>query len=265
MKKCGLFIVSLFLLTGCSVKYNLIINEDNKVDETVIFSEKDDIIKQYNSNINNGIKDIATFYFSGENNISPEIKIDTTNINNKNNNGTSNYGLSRTFSSISEYGNGLFFNYYFKNSSIELKNNNYTIFGSGFNWDSVKNLSNDYKYKFDVDNITIAIKLPYVVIENNATNINKNENIYYWIFNSDNYKENYIKLVYSNNQKWEKPTEPKNNNIIENLIENISEGSINGQIFMKENKWPIILFIIALVIGVLFLFFRKKINKNDEL
>lgn len=265
MKKYLLFIVSLFLLTGCSVKYNLVINENGKVDETVIFSEKDEVIKQYNSNVNNGIKDIANFYFSGENNINPEIIIDTTNINNKKSNGTSNYGLSRTFSSINEYGSGLFFNYYFKNSSIESQNSNYVIFASGFNWDSVKNLSNDYKYKFNVDKITIAIKLPYTVIENNATRINKDENIYYWVFTNDNYKNINMKLVYSKNTLWEKPVDQKENNVIEDLIENISGGSVNGQNFMKENKWPIILFIIVLVIGCVFLIFKKKINKNDEL
>lgn len=265
MKKYIIFIVSIFLLTGCNVKYNLVINENGKVDETVLFSENDDVLKQYNSNINNGIKDIANFYFSGENNISPEIIIDTTNLNSKKNGSTSNYGLSRNFSSISEYGTGLFFNYYFKESKIQQENNNWILFGSGFNWDSVKNLSSDYKYKFNVDNITIAIKLANKVIENNASKINKDENIYYWVFNKDNYNDNYIKLVYSKNDKWEKPVTKKENNIVENFIENISDGSINGQTFMQENKWPIILFIIALVISALFLFFRKKINKNDEL
>lgn len=265
MKKYIGLITLLLLVTGCSVKYNLVINENGKINETIIFSEKDEVIKQYNSNVNNGIKDIANFYFSGENNINPEIIIDTNTINNKRSNGISNYGLLRDFSNINEYGTGVFFNYYFKNSEIEQKNNTITIFGSGFNWDSVKNLSNDYKYKFNVENITIAIKLPYVVIENNAKQINKNENIYYWTFNSDNYETNYVKLVYSKNQIWTKPVEQRDNNIIENFIENISEGSINGQNFMEQNKWPIILFIIALVIGCVILIFKKKINKNDEL
>lgn len=269
MKKI-LFLISIIMLTGCSVVYELNIDNKNSYNERINFTESNNYLKKYGENTSETISNIIDFYFSGNEEIEPVIVLDTKNIKGKKSGEYTGFTLNQTFSNQKIYQESLFFNYYFETSKITNAKDTYTIYGNKFNYDNVKKLTTSYKYTFDVDNIVIKIQSYYDVIDSNATKIDKKTNTYYWIVNEDNASNFELKLTYSKDKKYtyNEKTEP---NVIEkitgNIIEQVSFGKVNGTEFVKNNKIiPILLIGIVLTIILVIVFFiKKKIEKTNKL
>ncbi len=269
MKKI-LFLISIIMLTGCSVVYELNIDNNNSYNERINFTESNNYLKKYGENTSETISNIIDFYFSGNEEIEPVIVLDTKNIKGKKSGEYTGFTLNQTFSNQKIYQESLFFNYYFETSKITNAKDTYTIYGNKFNYDNVKKLTTSYKYTFDVDNIVIKIQSYYDVIDSNATKIDKKTNTYYWVVNEDNASNFELKLTYSKDKKYtyNEKTEP---NVIEkitgNIIEKVSFGKVNGTEFVKNNKIiPILLIGIVLTIILVIVFFiKKKIEKTNKL
>lgn len=269
MKKI-LFLISIIMLTGCSVVYELNIDNNNSYNERINFTESNNYLKKYGENTSETISNIIDFYFSGNEEIEPVIVLDTKNIKGKKSGEYTGFTLNQTFSNQKIYQESLFFNYYFETSKITNAKDTYTIYGNKFNYDNVKKLTTSYKYTFDADNIVIKIQSYYDVIDSNATKIDKKTNTYYWVVNEDNASNFELKLTYSKDKKYtyNEKTEP---NVIEkitgNIVEKISFGKVNGTEFVKNNKIiPILLIGIVLTIILVIVFFiKKKIEKTNKL
>ena len=269
MKKI-LFLISIIMLTGCSVVYELNIDNKNSYNERINFTESNNYLKKYGENTSETISNIIDFYFSGNEEIEPVIVLDTKNIKGKKSGEYTGFTLNQTFSNQKIYQESLFFNYYFETSKITNAKDTYTIYGNKFNYDNVKKLTTSYKYTFDVDNIVIKIQSYYDVIDSNATKIDKKTNTYYWVVNEDNASNFELKLTYSKDKKYtyNEKTEP---NVIEkitgNIIEKVSFGKVNGTEFVKNNKIiPILLIgIVVTIILVIVFFIKKKIEKTNKL
>ena len=269
MKKI-LFLISIIMLTGCSVVYELNIDNKNSYNERINFTESNNYLKKYGENTSETISNIIDFYFSGNEEIEPVIVLDTKNIKGKKSGEYTGFTLNQTFSNQKIYQESLFFNYYFETSKITNAKDTYTIYGNKFNYDNIKKLTTSYKYTFDVDNIVIKIQSYYDVIDSNATKIDKKTNTYYWVVNEDNASNFELKLTYSKDKKYtyNEKTEP---NVIEkitgNIIEKVSFGKVNGTEFVKNNKIiPILLIGIVLTIILVIVFFiKKKIEKTNKL
>lgn len=269
MKKI-LFLISIIMLTGCSVVYELNIDNKNSYNERINFTESNNYLKKYGENTSETISNIIDFYFSGNEEIEPVIVLDTKNIKGKKSGEYTGFTLNQTFSNQKIYQESLFFNYYFETSKITNAKDTYTIYGNKFNYDNVKKLTTSYKYTFDADNIVIKIQSYYDVIDSNATKIDKKTNTYYWVVNEDNASNFELKLTYSKDKKYtyNEKTEP---NVIEkitgNIVEKISFGKVNGTEFVKNNKIiPILLIGIVLTIILVIVFFiKKKIEKTNKL
>ena len=269
MKKI-LFLISIIMLTGCSVVYELNIDNKNSYNERINFTESNNYLKKYGENTSETISNIIDFYFSGNEEIEPVIVLDTKNIKGKKSGEYTGFTLNQTFSNQKIYQESLFFNYYFETSKITNAKDTYTIYGNKFNYDNVKKLTTSYKYTFDVDNIVIKIQSYYDVIDSNATKIDKKTNTYYWVVNEDNASNFELKLTYSKDKKYtyNEKTEP---NVIEkitgNIVEKVSFGKVNGTEFVKNNKIiPILLIgIVLTIILVIAFFIKKKIEKTNKL
>ena len=269
MKKI-LFLISIIMLTGCSVVYELNIDNKNSYNERINFTESNNYLKKYGENTSETISNIIDFYFSGNEEIEPVIVLDTKNIKGKKSGEYTGFTLNQTFLNQKIYQESLFFNYYFETSKITNAKDTYTIYGNKFNYDNVKKLTTSYKYTFDVDNIVIKIQSYYDVIDSNATKIDKKTNTYYWVVNEDNASNFELKLTYSKDKKYtyNEKTEP---NVIEkitgNIIEKVSFGKVNGTEFVKNNKIiPILLIgIVVTIILVIVFFIKKKIEKTNKL
>lgn len=269
MKKKLLTIFILLLLTGCKVNYNIDIKSDKTIEEKVSFTESSNYLLQYGNSINNAMDNILDFYLSGENNIEPQVVIKKRKVSDSNKGNNVTYNLKKTITSINNYSKTLFFNYYFENSSINEENNIYTIYGNSFNWKNIETLINDYKYKFNLEKITIAIHCDYVVTYNNATTIDIDNNTYYWDVTSSNANSFELKLSYSKNEQFTNKKE--NTNVLEqiggNIVETITNGKVDGEKYIKDNKVGfilIIILVIALITGVVIIL-KRKINKSNKI
>lgn len=200
MKKL-LILFCLFLFSGCTVNYNIIIKNDNTViEKTSINVEKSDknnklsdvkkdLLSQYQSILN---KDNYIYSFK-KNNDKIKVKI------NKNSN------LSQLF--IRSLYNELYEDYelFENNNKVYFKTVGNSYIGNLF---VTKNYEEGFSFKKDLDKLKINITFEGEVVESNADEINEKTNTYTWIFTKDNftkgmyftYKRSSQKSIVSNNE-----------------------------------------------------------------
>lgn len=223
------FLILLFILflTGCSVEYNLQINEDDTISEYLTASEKTDRLESMTR-----LKDKqATSYLYNM------FKRDNENINiNYTQKDNYTYAYANTsHDSLQEYATK-FKSDIFDKVTVE-KNDSIVSFYSV----QSKLINNNSSYSLLYDDITINIKIPFKVIENNADSV-KND-IYTWkISESDKLKE--IKFSYEENSLKEKL----------NIKVNNKTYNINYWVIFTGVLVFIILFII------IFIFIKNKKN-----
>lgn len=187
MKKIFMLLIFLFILTGCSVKYNLTINEDLTITEEAKLTGTEDFFKDfYKSTKKNVINSQLDSYKSllDENNYQYEIKDDSIPY----------VFVQKKYDSFKEYiDTTLLFNEYFDEVKYTENGNIKRLETVGFNENNPENPD-----RFDIKELEISIKCPFKVKEHNAKKVDKKTNTYYY----DLFKDNKIVLEYNVSKKF---------------------------------------------------------------
>ena len=196
IKKIILLICLTFLLCGCSVDYDIIINKDLSVDESFTVVEKKEEIRNrtYANTFDELVKSVQS-----------NTGMDSSRYLIKKYNKGSLIGakVNRSYRSINEY------------VSVAQKNDLFTTETEYKNENGISTLTSKVIYTENSEFVAISylidakinIKVPFEVLENNADSVDKENNIYTW--NLKNYKKSPnsedIKLVFDSNKKINSP------------------------------------------------------------
>ena len=183
LKMMILFII-IIMTSGCSVEYNLIINEDYSVSEKVIALEN---TKKMESLTRLKGDSAITYLYNTFKRDGEKINL-SSNVESKNTKVTA----TTSHSSIEEY-MSKFKSDVFKKVIVQ-KNNGVVTFTA----DQTEKLSSDEDYSLIYDDITVNIYVPFKVIEHNADSVNGNT--YSWTIKKDNNLKN-IKILYDEGSK----------------------------------------------------------------
>lgn len=169
----------IIISTGCSVEYNLTINEDGSISEKVVAKEK---TKKMESITRTKGDDAVAYLYN-------MFKRDNENINlNTNTDSNNTYATATTsHTNIQEYASK-FKSDVFKKVNIEKKDNLVT-----FTANQTIPLNSNSNYSLIYDDIIVNIYIPFKVSENNADQVNGNN--YIWKIKKDEKLKN-IKIVY---------------------------------------------------------------------
>lgn len=192
MKKWILTIICIFLLTGCSVNYNL--NIDKKFTENISARETDSEYFGYEIS-GMSLKELNDYYLkmpipllSNEDHFSESFDktpgISYYSVKDLTNDSEIGLYLTGTFKNYNKYSDSNMA-WYASNLSVKKDDNKMTILASNFKI---------FKQYINLDKITVNIKVNYFVSENNADSINGN--VYTWVITRPNYSNKTIKLTY---------------------------------------------------------------------
>lgn len=175
MKKILALIIVIIFLTGCSVKYDLTINEDLTITEEVNMTGTDTFFSIYNktSKLNvvkmmlsenmQSLLEESGYQYSIVEERKPYVLV------------------GKTFDNVDDYcENNLFFEQFFEKINCEEDDNIIKITTEGFVPNDPENPE-----RYDINDLTIAITSKYKVIDNNANHVDKNTNTYYWEITND--------------------------------------------------------------------------------
>ena len=194
MKKIVFLVLSLILITGCSVKYNLVINEDLTIHEEAKLSGTSDLYDTYyKTTKKNVLKSLLDIYQDtlNEKGYTYELKEDSTPYVN----------VSKKYDNISDFTkNSILFNDYFNEVKYTSNGNIIKLETIGFNENNP-----DDPGRFNVQELEISINCPYKVKNHNASKVNEKTNTYYYELNNDHSK---ILLEFDSSKKFN-PNEKK--------------------------------------------------------
>ena len=252
MKKILILISFLLILSGCTVNYNITIDEDNiKEDINVIDNitstrTREDIISFYNSWY-------PVYMYDGIIN-DYSTKLDDAIYYNKSNLIDNGDNLIYTFSynhKIDDYSKNTIWNLYLINNYLTNSSSKISIYsGKGmqlFNKSAITNL-----------NINITTDLE--VLEHNADKVSNNT--YTWEYNLDNFRSKSVKLVLNKEEKQdEEESRPSTPNQNEEENKPTNENQNESQ---TENKKSNNLILILGILGLFFivLIILLKIRRN---
>ena len=167
----------LLLITGCSVKYNVVINEDLTLNEEAKLTGTDEFFSNYyKTTKTNVLKTMIEIYgdILSDKNYTYELVEDTTPY----------VKVNKKYDSVKDYvDNSILFNDYFDEVNYTEDGNIRRIETIGFNDNDPDNPE-----RFNIKELEISITSPFKVKNHNAKNINKNTNTYYYQLNSKNDK-----------------------------------------------------------------------------
>ncbi len=167
MKNKIIILLSLFLLTGCTVNYNLDIDKDFNVVETLnVLVNKDDFEINYDS-YKEGVDSVFD-------KINGELKYKLSDYKIKKRKNNINVLFKNEYISQSEF----VLSSFMKNANAKIENykkGNNDIFQILINYD-FNDLINTRKYSnIPIDDMTLTIDFPYKVISSNADKTEKNK------------------------------------------------------------------------------------------
>ena len=230
MNKLKKFLITFIILitSGCSVEYNLNINEDNSVSETVVASEvttKMESLTRFKGDT--AVNYLFKMFNRNDDLISVTSTSDTYNT----------YATAkRVYNDIDEYKDS-FKSDLFSNINVSKSDNTVMIYAK-----QKTKLTNDSSYSLIYDDVHIKIKIPYKVIENNADEVIGDT--YIWnLSKNDDLKT--VKISYLDNNK--------NNNM------NIK---INNKIYSISYYITIIGLLALIIIFIIIIVYRKNKKNN---
>ena len=203
-----LFVFIIFILSGCSVEYNLYVNEDKTVSEKVIAEEKTNKLESLTrTKGDQAITYIYNMYKrEGEDiNLSNQSSKDTTKV------------LATAYhNNIEEYASK-FTSDVIKKADVTKSDGVVTLL-----LNQSQKLNNDESYSLIYDNIKVNINIPFKVIEHNADTVTGNT--YTWNISRNSDLKN-IKISYDE-EKIKNKTSIKINNKTFNINYGIIAGSV---------------------------------------
>lgn len=261
-KRIILLLICFTCLCGCSMKYELTIDEDLSFHEDLkLYETKSFIRNNIDNDLTSGINKVVSTYRGVEEALGIEL-VDVGEIE-ENDSESVYYNIYKTYADIDSYSSSFLISNYFKSSSHYQRKGEYTIFLSNLNYDKINTLSQKYQYKFSLDKMYFYITLPFEVKEHNADIVDGNS--YIWIFSKDSSNRD-IKLIFMNQKKIEE--ENKGNvidNIISSTVETVSGGKVDGKTWLNKYKFVLYSSIIMISIVVCVIIIRRKIKKADKL
>ena len=184
--KIFVFFCLIFILTGCSVEYNLTINEDDTISEKVVASEN---TNRMESSTRLKGKQAVNYLFN-------MFKRDNENITiSSKETGNITYATAtNSLKNLDEYSQK-FTSDVFKTVDIEKKDGIITIV-----FNQSEKLGGDSSKELIYDDIKVNISIPYKVLENNADVVKGNT--YTWNIKKDGKLKN-IKISYDDKSKYD--------------------------------------------------------------
>ena len=194
MKKKILILLIPFLLTGCaSVNYELDIDKNINVSENVKITATSDYFNIYYKNL--PITIVKEFYNDSE----IQNKLNKNKYKHEINQKNTKYPeviISKEYKSLEEYSqNTIFKNQTFENVIVTTNDNLITLQTVNFK----KYTTDDDSNSYPISKLVIAIKSPYVAVENNADKHDKKTNTYTWLINSST-EDKEIKITFDKNR-----------------------------------------------------------------
>ena len=191
MKKILFLVLSLFLITGCSVKYNLVINEDLSItEEAKLTGTSDFFANYYKTTKKNVLKTQLEQYqdILNENGYTYKLVEDTIPFVN----------VSKKYDNIDSFTkNSILFNDYFDEIKYTSSGNIKKLETIGFNENNP-----DDPGRFNVKELEIKITCPYKVKKQkkNDKKVNEKTNTYYYELSEEN--EYKILLEFDSSKKF---------------------------------------------------------------
>ena len=188
MKKIVILIIAVFLITGCSVKYHVVINEDLTLIEEAKMTGTQELFDNYykttKTNVLNSFLEIYQDILT-ENNYQYEMIQDETPY----------VLVTRKYENANDFVNSSkLFNDYFEEIKYTEDGNKKKIETTGFLGNDPENSD-----RFDVKELEISITCPYKVINHTAKELDLNTNTYYFELADEN---DIILLEYDTSSKF---------------------------------------------------------------
>ena len=170
--KSILILSIVFILSGCTINYNVEINEDKSIKENIeVFVPAGIINMYYDDNIEGYYNDMYDTYKEEYEFTDYEKNINSSRAN-------SHIKLDKSYCDIYSYFNSKHFNVLFENVNIQNINDEYIVKLSGY-----KDMFNTYEDpNFSVEPFNITLKSKYIIKESNADIKNFLTGTYIWNF-----------------------------------------------------------------------------------
>lgn len=195
MKRIFVLLVSILLLTGCSIKYDLLITDKEEVKEKfTITVDNETAIKKSNS-----VDEYLDYY---SNIYTANKGYGQFSIKTKKGKEFSSFIVTNTYSDLNKYVDSYSFISMFNDASIE-RVGNYVTFTTTEN-EYLKIIKSDeyLDEEFYYKDLKINIKFYNKVVSHNADFVDEANNVYTWDITKPNPKE-YITFKFSNEKRYD--------------------------------------------------------------
>lgn len=188
MKKLIILVTLLLFLSGCEIKYNLLITDEEKIKETISVNIPNETIANYNMSIPEFLDYYSNIYQQNEG-------YENFNITSKEGKSISSITAVREYGSLDEYKNSYSFKSLFNTATIE-RIGKYVSFTTSENM-FLQSIKNNELVESSEANKTyeISIKFYNEVANHNADKVDEKNNIYTWNINKNTTKDKiYFKI-----------------------------------------------------------------------
>lgn len=188
-KKILLIIAVIFLITGCSVDYKATVYSNYRVKETASFIGRNDILINYNENID-------TYLDSQIDSYEKISLFKTYKFNKKINDDFSYVKSTKIYRNLKSYIKSPIIEQLFEDIDIKEENGTvtFTTIGETY-YGQYFDDNQKHEPEFFIDEITIKLRFHNEIIEHNADHLNVAENTLEWNINSNNQEPKlYFKL-----------------------------------------------------------------------
>ena len=198
MKKVKLLLILFisFTLTGCTVDYNLLVNDKKEVEEVIKIANSNEAILKNNESVN--------LYLSEQINVHKQIKLFDNYKFTKHVGKVSSYiVMERKYPSLKDYTGSPAFKNLFENATV-IQNEEYTSFNTvgTYYYSNVYGEPEQPDPEFSMGDINVKIKFYNKIIDSNADKIDENNNTLEWNITSKDL-EKYIYFKISNDKRYD--------------------------------------------------------------
>lgn len=188
MKKLIILVIALLFLSGCEIKYDLVITDKEEIKENIYVYIPNENIAEYNMSVPEFLDYYSNVYLENEG-------YENFEVTSKEGKNVSYIKATRNYSSLDEYKNSYSFKNLFNTAVIE-RVGNYVSFTTSENMflQSIKN--NELVEMSEADKTyEINIKFYNEVANHNADKVDEKNNIYTWNINKNTTKDKiYFKI-----------------------------------------------------------------------
>ena len=167
--KKSLLLIIILLLSGCSVEYNLVINKDLTINESVTAKEEEKVLRTLTGLDSNEAVNALYEKFNREG-------LNST-LSSKENDGNIIATVRARFNTLEDYASNFTSDLY-KEVNVTKKDDIVTL-----TIDQTAPFTSEGRNVLVYDNITVNITVPFTVTDHNADSVKKNT--YTWIINKD--------------------------------------------------------------------------------